>query len=436
MTATIQPLTDHTRFLTLAKWLLLGILFMMIAAFFTWSENITITRIIKVIGRMGMLGASWMVYRMILQYGAVDALKGDNLLAVGFYMLYLALGFASFIWTSSIGVSALQWFMTSQTMVFCYYFIKSLYTLDAYFPGHPIRLFNLLGNAIFAIILIFVVGMYVDPDTFFRFTHGGTEARLGGFIMNPNELGMMAGVGIAGFLFDVKRKHQTTLTLLKIGILFYALYLTGSRSSLIGALFIIFFYIQQSDSTRLKLVLVGGMLLVLPYLIQSVILKDGDADRVEEVLSMTGRLPFWKGLISEGLPREPLLGFGFMRIDYKDYFQARNSYPGKMTHNTFIQVLMNLGFVGFTIVMLQMIFTYRAVFRQDTEKKLMLLGISIPIMINSLTEFGIFGESNFGILFYQIIIMYISFKPNPHISAAQKLHLRIRRPDLKNILNL
>jgi exopolysaccharide production protein ExoQ len=424
---------NHTRFLNITQWLMLGILFMMIAAFFTWSENITITRIIKVIGRMGMLGASWMVYKRILNYGAVDALKGDNLLAVGLYLAYLGLGFASFIWTSNIGVSALQWFMTSQTLVFCYYFIKSLYTLDAYFPGHPIRLYNLLGNAIFVITMIFLVGMYIDPDTFFRMTHGGTEARLGGFIMNPNELGMMAGVGVAGFLFDVKRKHQIHFTLLKIVLLFYALYLTGSRSSLIGALLIVLFYIYQSDNTRLKLSIIGGMMLVLPYLVQSVILKDGDADRVEEVLSMTGRLPFWKGLISEGLPREPLLGFGFMRIDYKDYFQARNSYPGKMTHNTFIQVLMNLGFVGFSIVMLQMIFTYRAVFRQPSEKKLMLLGISIPIMINSLTEFGIFGESNFGILFYQIIILYVSFQTNPNITSLQKLHLRIRRPDLSII---
>jgi exopolysaccharide production protein ExoQ len=51
-------------------------------------------------------------------------------------------------------------------------------------------------------------------------------------------------------------------------------------------------------------------------------------------------------LISEGLPREPLLGFGFMRIDYKEFFQSTHTYPGKMTHNTFMQVLMNLGFVG------------------------------------------------------------------------------------------
>ncbi len=380
---------------------------------------------------MGMLGASWLVYVKIIHYGAADTLKVKNALAIGFYLAYLGLGLASFLWTSNLGVSALQWFMTSQTLIFCFFFIKSLYLLDEYFPGHNIRLYNILGNSILAIIIIFLVGMWVNPDEFIRYTHGGTEARLGGFIMNPNELGMLAGVGVAGFLFDVKRNHQKGLTILKIVILFYALFLTGSRSSLIGAVLIILFYIMLTDNTRLKLAILGLMLLALPPLVHSVILKDGDADRIEEVLSMTGRLPFWQGLINEGLPREPWLGFGFMRIDYNDYFQSRNSYPGMMTHNTFIQVLMNLGFVGFVIITFQMIFTFIGISKEEPEKKLMLLSIMIPIMINSFTEFGIFGESNFGILFYQLIILYIIFERSPHLTSLQKLHLKITRPDLK-----
>lgn len=431
MTASISYNKDHAQFLKTINWLLLAIMFMMIAAFFTWSENITITRIIKVIGRMGMLGASWLVYIKILNYGAVDSLKVKNPLAIGLYLAYLGLGLASFLWTSDLGVSALQWFMTSQTLIFCFFFIKSLYLLDEYFPGHNIKLYNILGNSIFAIILIFLVGMWVNPDEFIRYTHGGTEARLGGFIMNPNELGMLAGVGVAGFLFDVKRNHQKWFTIFKIVVLLYALFLTGSRSSLIGAVFIILFFIMLTNNTRLKLAILGGMLLALPPLVHTVILKDGDAERVEEVLSMTGRLPFWQGLINEGLPREPWLGFGFMRIDYNDYFQSRNSYPGMMTHNTFIQVLMNLGFVGLVIVTFQMIYTFNGISREEPEKKLMLLSIMIPIMINSFTEFGIFGESNFGILFYQLIILYITFKRNPIITPAQKLHLKITRPDLK-----
>ncbi len=389
-----------------------------------------ITRAIKVVGRMGVLFSSFLVYRKIIQYGAVDSLKWNNLFSILLYAAYLLLGFASFMWSTNVGYSVLQWFMTSQTLVFCYFFIKSLYLLDEYFDKHPIRLYNLLGNSCFVLILIFVVGMWVDPDTFFRMTHGGEEARLGGYMMNPNELGMLAGLGVAGLLFDLKRNHAKWWTILKLAVLFYGLYATGSRSSLIGALLIIGYHVKQSSNQQLKIIIIAGMLLITPIAIWKVILKDGDTSRLEEVMSMTGRLPFWKALINEGLPREPMLGFGFMRIDYKEYFQSAHTYPGKMTHNTFMQVLMNLGFVGLTITIFQMIFTFKGIASENEEKKLMLRSLLIPLFINSFTEFGIFGESNYGILFYQLVIIYISFKTNPILTPLNKIHLKKRRPDL------
>jgi O-antigen ligase len=267
--------------------------------------------------------------------------------------------------------------------------------------------------------------MYINPDTFFRLTHGGEEARLGGYIMNPNELGMLAGVGVACLIFNLYRNHQKKWTLIKLAIIFYALYLTGSRSSLIGAILIILFHISQSKNKQLKTLIITAVLVVAPLGVYKVILKDGDSSRLEEVMSMTGRLPFWTALIQEGLPREPLLGFGFMRIDYKEYFQSTHTYPGKMTHNTFMQVLMNLGFVGLTVVIFQLLFTIRGFSMEKNEKKRMLFGMLIPILINSFTEFGIFGESNYGILFYQIMIFAISFEPSTFLTRSESLRLEI-----------
>jgi hypothetical protein len=414
---------DHSAFFRKINWQLLLILLLMTACFFTWSENVVITRIIKVIGRMGMLAASWYVYRSIIQYGAADNLKTNNVLSISFYGLYLLLGFASFMWSTNVGYSALQWFMTSQTLVFCFFFVKSLYLLDQYFPKHPIRLYNLLGNSAFLLILVFVIGMWVNPDVFYRLTHGGEEARLGGYMMNPNELGMLAGVGVAGLMFDIRRNHNKWWTIVKLLILFYALFATGSRSSLIGALLIIGFHVLQSEQKKFAIAAMVVMMMVAPIAIYKVVLKDGDPERMEEVLTLTGRLPFWQALINEGLPREPLLGFGFMRIDYKEYFQSAHTYPGKMTHNTFMQVLMNLGLVGMTLVLFQMVFTARGILREDAEKKLMLFCLLIPIIINSFTEFGVFGESNYGILFYQLVILYISFQAGTILTPRHRLHL-------------
>lgn len=421
-------LVNHKRFFQWAQRYLFVLLLLMVAGFFTWSENILITRSIKTVGRMGVLLATIYVYRRILQYGAVDTLGWKNSLSISLYLAYLLLGAASFMWSTKVGYSSLQWFMTVQSLVFSFFFIRCIALLNAYFQDHPIRLFNLLGNTVYVLMLVFVLGMYIAPDVFFRMTHGGEEARLGGYIMNPNELGMLAGLGIACLIFDLYRGHQRGHTIFKLLLIGYALFLTGSRSSLIGVVLIVLFHIHISDRKLVKIGVLAGMLMVLPFAVNKIILKD--EGRLEEVMSMTGRLPFWKDLINEGLPREPYWGFGFMRIDYKDYFQSRHSYPGKMTHNTFLQVLMNLGFVGLVLVLFQLLFTIRGLLKAERNHRLMLLGIFIPILINSLTEFGIFGESNYGILFYQLLIFSISFQNNGRLTKIERIRLKRKRPEL------
>ncbi len=406
------------------------ILLLMVACFFTWSENVAITRGIKVVGRMGVMLSSILIYRKIIRYGSVNSLVYKNIFSPLLYVGYLTLGFISFSWSTNPGFSALQWFMTFQSFVFAYFFVKSLKILDIYFEGHQIRLYHLLGNTVFVLQLVFVIGMWVNPDVFFRLTDGGEEARLGGTMMNPNELGMLAGVGCACLIFDLYRFKNKVWTIVKILVIFYALFMTGSRSSLIGVLLIIFFHINQTKQKTLKFAIIAVVCAVAPFAVYSVILKGGDQERLEEVMSLTGRLPFWKALITEGLPREPLLGFGFMRIDYKEFFQSAHTYPGKMTHNTFMQVLMNLGFIGLTIVMFQVFFTVKSILSEQKELKLMLIGILIPIVINSFTEFGIFGESNYGIMFYQIIIFSVAFRNNDHLTRLQRITLRKKRPDL------
>jgi len=421
---------QHQQFLKKLNNQLFIVLLLMVACFFTWSENVAITRAIKVVGRMGVMFSSILIYQKIINYGSVNSLVYKNIFSPILYMGYLTLGFISFSWSTNPGFSALQWFMTFQSFVFAYFFVKSLKILDVYFEGHNIRLYHLLGNTVFVLQLVFVIGMWVNPDVFFRLTDGGEEARLGGTMMNPNELGMLAGVGCACLIFDLYRFKNKIWTIVKILVIMYALYMTGSRSSLIGVLLIIFFHINQTKQKTLKFAIIALVAAVAPFAVYTVILKGGDQERLEEVMSLTGRLPFWQALITEGLPREPLLGFGFMRIDYKEFFQSAHTYPGKMTHNTFMQVLMNLGFVGFTIVLFQVFFTVKSILTEQKELKLMLIGILIPIVINSFTEFGIFGESNYGILFYQIIIFSVAFRNNEHLTRLQKIVLRKKRPEL------
>ena len=407
--------------------LLLVILFIKLAGFFTWSENIAITRVFKIISRVSMTVLVIWVRNRIISHGAVGQVSWKTPLSPLLYAAYLGLGLVSFLWSTNVGYSALQWFMDFESLVFAFFFIQCFILLEAYHPESRIKLYHVTGNAVFLMIMVFIVGMYINPDDFYRLTHGGEEARLGGFFMNPNELGMLAAVGISCLIFNLYRNHRKVWTLIKVGVLLWALVLTGSRSSTVGALLIFFFHIRQSSNVKLKSVMYLSALLAIPVAVEKIMIKENGGG-LDEVMSMTGRLPFWEALITEGLPKEPYFGFGFMRIAYKDYFQGVHTYAGQMTHNTFIQVLMNLGFVGFTIVLFQVIFTMRATWSEKIkERKLMVLGMFIPILINSFTEFGIFGETNYGILFYQMIIFYITMTLPRQLSKQDQVKLKIRR---------
>ncbi|RYY19872.1 MAG: O-antigen ligase domain-containing protein, partial [Cytophagaceae bacterium] len=399
-----------------------------LAGFFAWNEDAGVTRILKLVSRLAMTAAAYGAYRLVISRGAVDSFRWHNSWSPLLYGAYLGLGLVSVLWSTNPSYSLLQWLMDLETLVFAYFFVKCFLLLDEFFPDSPVRFYHVLGNAAFLILSVFLVGMLVAPAVFFRLTHDGDEARLGGFIMNPNELGMLCVVGIACLMFNFYRRHRRAWTLVKISLLLLALVLTGSRSSLVGFLVIVFFHIQQAGNQRLKIAANFAALLALPALVPLVFIKQGGLD---EVLSMTGRLPFWQALLTEGLPREPLLGYGFMRISYGEYFQSVHTYAAQMAHNTFIQVLMNLGLVGFTIAMVQLSATIRGFVRTGSPQlRLLGVGLLIPILINSFTEFGIFGMTNYGILFYQFLICFVSLRFHGLLTDRERQWLLRRRPEL------
>jgi O-antigen ligase len=270
-------------------------------------------------------------------------------------------------------------------------------------------------------MVIFIAGSFIDPDLFYRGMRGGEEQRLGGYYMNPNELGMLSSIGAAMAYLYLQKTTSKGFAILMLLAAIVVLALTASRSSAIGFVLIMGILILQSNNIKLKVAMFAGVALAVPVILKFVIFKDGGG--VEEVLSMTGRIPFWTALLQEGIVKEPFFGYGFMRINYTDYFESLNTYAAKMTHNTFMQVLMNVGFVGFFIVFWQLVLTIRNFIK---ERKISLYGnffiaLFIPAFINSLTEFGIFGETNFGILFYQFLILLFVIQIRENRSKKETL---------------
>ena len=202
-----------------------------------------------------------------------------------------------------------------------------------------------------------------------RMSHEGEEFRLGGFIMNPNELGMLSAVGVSCYIFCLYDKGYRVWTVIKILILL--LWYCAHRLQVYyhRLLYHHLFHINQSTNTKLKIAMYIGAIMIVPIAVSTMIVKSEGNGGLDEVMSMTGRLPFWTALLTEGLPKEPLLGFGFMRIAYTTYFSSVHTYTASMAHNTLVQVIMNLGLIGFTVVLFQLIFTFKGFLTSPEKKK-------------------------------------------------------------------
>ena len=243
--------------------------------------------------------------------------------------------------------------------------------------------------------------------------------------MNPNELGMLCVVGAALCFPAILRGPGRGKAALLAGLMLFAVLATGSRSSLSGFFLVGTWFIWTRGNAVQRSVSILVLILAVPLAVNMIFIKQGD---VEEVLSMTGRLPFWTALLNEGLPESPLFGFGFMRIAWTDTFQSVHTYAGHMTHNTFIQVLMNLGFFGafFCLFSLATLFRIRRKNR-DHQDAFAFTAIMIPVLINSCTEFGIFGETNFDILIYQLLLLLFSFRLRKIHTPMEQLRMKLSR---------
>ncbi len=407
------------------QWLLIILIVIMalrICSYFTLFPNsIGVTRVVKVGMRFLLSGFSIFILFFLKKKHSNFSFEYSNHLSGLFYLAYALLGVASILWSTDVMFTVLQLMMLFESMVFVWAFYHLMVMGDFLTKGRA-SFAKILGVSVAIISVGFLIGLYNDPSTFYRDTHGGAVSRLGGFIINPNELGMLAVIGASMTYVRMREGASISWNIIFWGLSVAVLLLTQSRSSLGAFMLVTLMFILMSKSAWLKIGTFGAGVLILPILIKTIIIKDGD---VGEVMSMTGRLPFWSDLITYGFPDRPLLGYGFMSISpspFSNKFDSIHAYAASMTHNTFVQVLINLGLVGAFICIVQMTLTFVAIGKtENTKLRLTAIAMLIPVLINSATEFGIFGEANYGIYFYHLImLMFI-------ISKSEKIKKKRRR---------
>lgn len=389
---------------------LVGILVLRIASYFMWSDNLAITQGIKAGLRLGLTVITGTGLLILIRHRNAYGIRFPQMAGVALYCLYLILGAASFLWTSSLENSLQQWIMDLEGFVFAFLYIGLLLQYRHRNPQYDLSIPRLFAPAVLLTGLLFEAGLWLQPELYYRYTHGGAVARLGGFIINPNELGMLLVTGIAAMLFRMHKEGRYRISVI-LSMLFLTrlLILTGSRSSMIALMLVMVVYALSSGNKRLRLGIGFGALLLIPVAGFSFFVKQGDWT---ELVTFTGRLPFWHDLLTFNFPREPWLGYGYMRIDYADKFESLNAYAGAMTHNTFLQVLLGLGLTGLLLVLLQLLAFFRSLHLcTDARFSMQSLILFIPLLVNSLTEFGIFGETNYGILFYLLLVFSAAAEP-------------------------
>jgi len=107
--------------------------------------------------------------------------------------------------------------------------------------------------------------------------------------------------------------------------------------------------------------------------------------------SLTGRTEVWSLVLNVPVNRWVGAGFesfwmGDRLVELRD---ALPNFPINESHNAYIEVLLNLGWVGVSLIILLLLTGYRkiiAMFRQDPDSGSLLLGFFLATIFESLTE--------------------------------------------------
>lgn len=376
-----------------------------------FPENITLTRIIKIGGRFFLTGLAFLILMQFKKTWKNIQFSYIMIIPLIFYCLYLFMGMLSVMWSTNPGFSMLQLSMTFETFVFSLIFYRVMIYYDCVYQRKVPVVVALLSRAVFIHAIWFILGAIFDPDFYYRTTHGGSVARLGGLIINPNELGLLANIGIGAAYIEILNDKNKWFQTINIATIVPMLLMTQSRSSLFCFLFISGIYLLLSKNYYIKVGAVVVAILVVPILFQKIVLKDGN---FEEVASFTGRKEFWQDLVNEGFPEYPIFGRGFMSIaenTWYNKYQSTHSYAASMCHNTYVEVITNLGLVGVFICGLQVLWTiFAIILNKNRLLKIMALFMLFTLLINSITEFGIFGHNNYAIMFYHFVFLFFTLE--------------------------
>ncbi|MDQ7786904.1 MAG: O-antigen ligase family protein [Thermodesulfovibrionales bacterium] len=289
---------------------------------------------------------------------------------------------------------------------------------------------SLLYFALSLLIVIIWVIYLIEPSYVLKPRYGPqgpTFHALGGKIIDPNMLAVIAGILFIPVVNTILNKRKT----IRQNIIYYygfaiilsfTLFKTAGRGAILGTLFAsIFIFLGSREKKAIRIFSLLCILAPLVFLIGSLYwasifefaLK---GDSIDSVVSLTGRLTVWKDLLQFVFPKSPLIGVGYQMMDTDGIiFKTSEGFTITMAHNSFIQVLIGLGLFGLLILLLSLFFLFNKIFKnyllEDNFNRyyfLEMVAILIIIMFDCFIDYGIGGLNTPVIIVYSIIISIVS----------------------------
>ena len=233
---------------------------------------------------------------------------------------------------------------------------------------------------------------------FWRYTYSDNYMRLGGMILNPNELGMLSSISAIICFYKFNRKSYIYLLFFFISL--FTLYYTYSRSSMIASVIVLVLY-NIKNKKHLNIISALSVCVFFMEDILKVILPRSEA--ISDVATLTGRSEIWITSITKIIPDNFFFGTGFQNFPGIDY-----GIEAIMAHNTFIQLFVGSGI----FVFLAGLYLVKLVLNNQSG---IFYLITIILLINSMTEFGFYGPFNHSV--YLFIFILFKTKDEKNYSA-------------------
>lgn len=327
----------------------------------------------------------------------VKKVNFKGLLYVAPFMLYVLVFALSFFYTKDR-----EWNL---------YFLK-IYASNILFVICVTTLIKLNQKEVeLSMISLILSSLLASIFIFFIYSDIGSGRRTIGIFntyIDPNYVAGIMLLSLYSIAYFIKRYFHTKKVLLLIVpalIIFGAMFLTGSRTFIIAlglSLLVIFSYLLFFQKKYLFVAITIAVLIV-AYLAFYLVLPEGLKSRfsipgmlgIWETENNVGRVAIWEKTLPSFL-KKPIFGWGGGSV-----FYLTTTFYGKGVefHNIFIEALLELGVVGFLIIMSYFVFFLIKSYRKRK--------ITQSLLLANALVYGFF-LSAFTVKFFWLIIVYVA----------------------------